>query len=748
MSTLPGVDLRALRDEEASPAQMFAILKQRRRTFFVVFGACMLAAALYCVLATRRYQAIGQIQVQKETLGSFGLDESVLGGADAPTSDALDYNVTLQTEARILQSDSLALQVIRELHLETTQDFFPPKKDQWGLPSWLFFWKKPLEPLTVGLDQAPDRRYAALKRFASHLKVEPITGTRLIEVRYSSPDPKLAAAVVNHLIAALMEYSYQSRFAATSQASQWLSAQLDDLRGQTERLQAKALMLERDTGVYGEDESHNIVLARLEALNQAWAEAESNRILKESIYRAASSGDPELISGLGGNAAAGSIPSMANSLGLLQNLRSQEATVRAELDQDRVRYGQNYPRIAELQAEWNSIQKAIQEEVHRIGERARTDYEIARRAEVDAHTAFERQKRLAGDLNDKAVAFALAKQEAEGSRQVYENLLAKLKEAGVLEGLRSTNITVVNPARVPSPAHPKSPNVLLCFAAALVMGLFSGSAAAFAEHAADHTIRSLESVEKMTGGPVLGLVPVPGCGPAMTKARASDQIMTIRYTDAPFAESLRMLRTTLMLSRSSNPPQVLLVTSPGAGEGKSTVSLELASVLAQQGARVLLAECDLRRPVLSGRTGVQSRSALSAALSNEGICPVPEPLPEMPNLDVLLGGPAPPFPAELLGSRRMQNLVQRWRNEYDFVVLDGPPLLPVADAAVLLRHCDAVLLLCRHGLTERRALKRGWDTLLRHAPAGMVMGAVLNAVPEGSSDFYEYYGYRSKGHGA
>ncbi|HEX3435647.1 MAG TPA: GumC family protein, partial [Pseudacidobacterium sp.] len=505
-------DLRAVRDEELSLGSLFLVVRRRRGILVSVLAGFLVFTTLYCLVVTRRYQATGQVQIQKESMGAFGLDESVMGDAADSASDALDYNITLQTEANILTSDSLALQVIKELHLETTEDFFPPAKTGtgWTLPRSLFFWKKPVEPLTVPIDHAPDRRYLALKIFSSHLKVEPVTGTRLIDVSYSSPDPQLAADVVNHLIGALMDYSYQARFTATAQASNWLTTQLDDLRKQTESLQTKAMSLERDTGMFGDDDSHNVVLARLEALNSALAEAESNRILKESVYRVASSGDPELISGLSGNSA-GAVASMANSLGLIQNLRAQEATIKTELDQDEVRYGPAYPRVAELQAESRGIEKSIHDEVHRIGERARTDYEIAQRTENSARRAFEKQKALANDLNDKTVAFALAKQEADGSREVYQSLVAKLKQAGVLEGLRSTNITVVNPARVPPPSRPKSPNLPLYYAAAMVAGLLLGTGAAFAREKTDDKVRLLDEVESLTGSPVLGLIPELAC---------------------------------------------------------------------------------------------------------------------------------------------------------------------------------------------------------------------------------------------
>lgn len=753
-------DLRALREDEMTLGGLAAVLRRHRAVFFYILGGFLFVVTLYCLIATRRYEATGQIQIQKDSVGAFGLEGSVMGDAADSASDALDYNITLQTEANILKSDSLALRVIQDLHLETTADYYPPSKaGHTGLfPSWLFFWKKPVEPLSVPLDRAPNRRYAVLKIFASHLKVEPVTGTRLIDIRYASPDPQLAAGVVNHLIGALMDYTFQARFTATAQASTWLTNQLDDLRKQTEDLQAKAIRLQRDTGMFGDDESHNVVLARLESLNEALAVAESNRILKEAVYRVASSGDPELISGLSGNSGVGTVASMANSLGLIQSLRAQEATVKAELDEDRVRYGSAYPRIAELQAELSGIDKSIHDEVHRIGERARTDYEIASRTEVSARNAFEQQKTVVNALNDKAIAYGLAKQEADGSREVYEGLLAKLKQAGVLEGLRSTNITVVNPARVPPPNRPRSPNVLLYYAAAVIAGVVFGAGAALLRDLTDTKVRSLEDLERLTPAPLLGLIPEIRKDKGSPRLRRSKDISftkTIKsenevriavssYIGSPFAESLRSLRTSLMLSRSSKAPQVLLVTSSNAGEGKSTVSLNLATVLAQQGVKVLLVDADLRRPVLHDRLRLQVQEGLSEALANEDVCPCPVPVESVPNLFALCGGAVPPFPAELLGSRRMRALLTQWRNDYDFVVIDGPPALPVTDAIVLEQVADAVLLVARHGVTEKKVIHRSYHSLARQLPQHAVLGTVLNGVPGRSSDFYEYYGYRSR----
>ena len=758
-------EFRAMQGGEITLGEIATVLRRRRQSILYSLAALLCLVTLYCAFATRRYQATGEIQIQKESSGAFGLESSVMGDAADGASDALDYNITLQTEANILESELLAQKVIEDLHLETTADYFPPPKpghSSWHLPSWLFFWRKPLEPLSIPLDEAPNRRYMAVKIFESHLKVEPITSTRLIDVSYSSPDPKLAAAVVNHLVSALTEYTFQARFAATAEASTWLAGQLADLKKQTEALQAKAVNLQRDTGIFGQDESHNIVVERLESLSEALAAAESNRILKEATYHVAQSGDPELISGLSGNSMGGLTGAMSSSLSLIQTLRAQEATVQGEMDEDTVRYGKSFPKIAELQAELRGVRTSIAEEVHRVGERAGTDYQIAERTEVAARAAFDSQKKLADQMNDKAIAFGLAKQEADGSRDLYEGLLGKLKQAGVLEGLRSTNITVVNPGHMPPVNRPKSPNIPLYYAASIFAGLLLGCLLAIVRELTDHKIHSIDEVEQILDAPPLCILPklasagtgllLPRLGKMLVSTAAERCVATradgFAAASSPFVESLRGLRTSLLLSRSSRPPQVVLLTSSVSGEGKSTVCLNLAMVLARQGARVLLVEADLRCPVLHNYVAGREDSGLSTALSSDAVAAMPVAVEGMPNLSVLLSGPIPPFPAELLGSQRMSELLVQWRSEYDFVLMDSPPVLPVIDAILLSQMSDAVVLVARHEFTAKQALQRSFRALSRQLPANVVLGTVLNAVSGDSREFYEYYGYSSEAYGA
>lgn len=744
---------------EVTLADLMALLRRRRRLMFGIVFGFLGAATLYCSIAQRRYEASGQIQIEKEDSSQLSRLNGTLSREQNTASDALDFNTTMQTEADILKSDTLALQVIKELKLETTEDFFPASatgRPGFGAASFLP-WVKPLEPLTVAIDDAPNRRDLALKKFSRHLKIEPVAGTRLIGIRYSDRDPVRAAAVVNHLIAALTSYTFQSRLLATEQISTWLGGEMGNLKSQAEALEAKTVDLQRQTGIYGSGESNNLTLTRLESLSNALAMAESNRILKGAVAQAAQNGDPEMLSGLAGNTPVGSPGSSSDAFALLHSLRSQEAAIRSKLSEDEVRYGPAYPRIAEMHAQLENIQRAIREETARIGQRAQSDYEVAVKAEAAARQAFEEQKKTADRLSDKAVALTLTRQEAEDSRNLYGNLYGSLKQAGVLSGLRSSNITVVSPSRVPPPNAPRHPNIPVVYVAALVGGVFFGVAGAFVRDATDPTVRSLVTIEATLGGAMLAVLPgfrrgrsfalprklsIPRLRKNFAQSCDASVPQALTHPESAFSEAIRALRTSIVLSGDGKPPKVILVTSSLSAEGKSTVSVNLAVALAQSGGRTLLVDGDLRRPTIDRLLGLPEGSGLSTALSDHGAPDEWQPIEELPQLAVITAGRIPLQPAELVGSSRMVEMFVGWRARFDFIVVDSPPLLPVADALLLAQEADACLLVIRHAATARQAVEKSFRSLQRHLPAAVKVGVVLNGVSDKSGEYYDYYGYR------
>jgi succinoglycan biosynthesis transport protein ExoP len=765
--------VRALPDGSAPLTIAALLVLLRRRASLILWPTlfCLAAAALSCLFATPRYRATAEIQVQKEDGGAFGLESDVSGlGVGQGSHDSLDYNTTLQTETAILNSPVLALRVIEETGLEQSSDYFGAHGVTRSFSP--MFWRSwvpkaaQIEPLSVPLSRAPNRRYMALKIFAAHAKVVPLAGTRLIDISYTDPSPESATRVANAMARTLADIIFQQRFDSTLQGSSWLSGQLTQLRRQTEEAQARAVALQRGTGVYGDDASHNVVLERLDNLNQTLTAAESNRILKESIDRVATSASPELISSLSGNSSSGAVASINTSLTLLQDLRAQEAAVRASLAEDSVRYGPRYPAVKELKAQLAGIDASIAAETSRLGARAHTDWMIARREESGALAAFDQQKRLAMQQNDSVIAYQLARQEAESSRALYEGIVAKLKQATLLAGIRSNNVTVLSPATEPSVAHPASPNVGLRLAAALGAGSFAGLCWAMFREATDASFSSIQELETMLGVPLLALLPAMspmvgmdapwwrralmrwsqrgGVSAGVVDKNARPAVQVIEQRASLYSEGMRSLRTALHLSRGGAPPQVLLVTSCLEGEGKTTIAVNLAALLVQGGARVLLVDADLRRPALHTYVPGPVSGGLALALSGPRDAALQQPFPTMPNLLLLSGADIPPYPCELIGSARMRELIGSWRASFDFILLDSPPVLPVSDARLLSEVSDATLLVVRHRKTPRHSLRRAITSLQKAGDKSVSIGVVLNDVSRNCEEFHQYFGYEGR----
>ena len=353
--------------KEMSFQDLWGIMSRRRKIFLSAFLLTIAVSGVLFATATRLYKGSAEIQVQKEAADTLSMN-NMLG--PELQSDAVDSNVTLQTQAQILQSDSLALQVIKELDLEKSPDF----RTRFNPFGWVMGLVAPSgipDPKNVPLEDAPARRAKAIKIFEAHLKVKPVSGTRLIDVEYLSSDPHTAAAVVNHLVQGLIEYNFQIRHNATREASVWLANQLADLRNQSERLQAKVIDLQRDSGVFsfgqtdaqGHEQVFTPALDRLQQATSQLEQAQSARIMKGALYQVVKDGDPELISGLAGNGMlTGASAGVTGSLTLLQNLRSEEAQTQATLNQLSAKFGPGYPKLAELQSNLESTQKSIRAE--------------------------------------------------------------------------------------------------------------------------------------------------------------------------------------------------------------------------------------------------------------------------------------------------------------------------------------------------------------------------------------------------
>lgn len=752
--------------KEMSIQDLWGILSRRRG---IVLGTLLLTIAVTGVLfatSTRLYKASAEIQVQKESADTLSMDTMM--GPESQ-SDALDANITLQTQAQILQSDSLALQVIKELNLEKSPDFRP----HFSPIGWVMGLFAPAgipDPQNVPLEEAPGRRAGVIGSFESRLKVTPVSGTRLISVEYLSADPRTAAAVVNQLVQDLTDYNFQTRHNATREASVWLGNQLSDLRKQSEDLQAKVEALQRDSGVFafgqtdtqGREQVFTPALDQLQQATSQLEQAQAARIMKGALNQVVKDGDPELISGLAGNGMlSGASAGVTGSLALLQSLRAEEAQTQAKLNELSAKFGPGYPKLAELQSSLDSTQKSIRAEAARIAARVLNDYTVAQQIEDKDRAVFLDEKNQAESQNDKAVQYQIARQEATQSRNLYENLVSRMKEADVVAGMRSSNITLVDPARVP--AKPAKPNAIKYAAASIAGGLLFGICGALFRDATDTRIQELGEMELLFAEASIGLLPyhdarserkrmadtkTPSIGAVHSSASnlmAANAAIAAAEPRAAYTEALRVLCTSLMQGNNGGPcGQVFLVTSPLSGEGKSMLSTNLAIVCAQRGKTVLLIDGDLRTPMLHQSLNLESGYGLSSLLFegniDEAESAVQVPFAGIPGLDVLPAGPVPAYPAELLASDGMAELVRICRGHYDYIIIDGAPILPVTDSALLSRYADFTLVVARHNVTDRRSLERTCQIL--RSQGVREIGMVLNGVKVSGGAQYRYYGYK------
>jgi capsular exopolysaccharide synthesis family protein len=731
--------LNAYEERELTVRDLLQMFRRRRAIVYCATGVILALGILLCVFSTRRYQATGTIQVQKES--SDGLDLDTLTGAGGNAVDALNADINIQTQASILQSNELALRTIQKLGLENTEEF-RPKASRLTALLGSFMPSSPPEPATATLENSPQRQASTLRVFHKNLAVKPIGGTRLIEIDYFNPDPKLAAAVVNELVQQLSDYTFESRYKATEAASESLSKQLAELKIRSESLQAQVAQMQRESGIYsigttdaqGREQAYSATLDQFQRAATTLSDASQNRILKEAIYQAAKSGDAEMLSSLSGNTLGGAASSgITNSLVTIQNLRGQEAQLQGQLDQMKTKFGPGYPKIAEMQANISGLQHSIQQEVGRIGQRAKNDYLVADQTWKDAQQNYNEQKVKADALNNKAIQYIITRQEADDSRTLYEDLLKRLKEAGILQGLKSNTITVVDQALIPT--LPTKPNVPMYLAASLAFGLFLGGAGVLVVDTLDNTIQDVSAIEHL-GLPLLGVLPRFG-----KRKRA---IEVLANPKSRYSESVRNLRSVLTRVKNAAPSKVILITSAIPGEGKTTLSMNLAATFVQQGRTVLLLEADMRRPAIRASMGLPGRSGLSRMLAGESSENAIFAHPQMPGLYLLPEGSIPAFPSELLESDRMRELLRGLREEFDVIVIDAPPVLPVADARVLSEMADVTVQVVRLGVTTKTALRRAHELLTAYARRPV--GIVLNAVVEGSSAYHDYYGYRDFNH--
>ena len=431
------------------------------------------------------------------------------------------------------------------------------------------------------------------------------------------------------------------------------------------------------------------------------------------------------------------VPGMSTSEGLLASLRSQRAGIEAELAHLQPVYGPNYPQVKQLRAQDASINAQIATQEHRVVELANDSLSMAQAAEAKAQGLLDDKTHEVYGQRDDLVQYMLLSQEYDSNRKMYESIVGRLREAAVDAGLDAADISVVDLASVP--LGPSSSSPLKLGLIGMVFGFFGGFTLALLLEKMDTRMRDAHEIQEMLGLPSLAMIPQ-----SHWKSKGDLEWVVgpelLRDPRSPFAESFRALRTSMRLSTTSRESKAIAVTSCQPGEGKSTVSANMAAVLAQGGKKVALVDTDMRRPSVYKRLRLEGGKGLSEVLTGYyTLDEVTQTHETLTTLDVIPSGTVPPLPADLLSSDQMSEVVRQLRERYDYVIFDTPPLLSVTDPAIVAAQADGMVLVIRQGYCTRRMLGRAAEIL--HELDVKVYGFVFNGVDASLPEYYGYLGY-------
>jgi capsular exopolysaccharide synthesis family protein len=578
-----------------------------------------------------------------------------------------------------------------------------------------------------------------IRSYLGSIDVRPIRRTSLVVIQATSDDPTIAA-----LIASRHSVAYQD-WVRTSRMSQQARG-LKFLRGQADELREKVVDLEREIADYAEANSiiavnkdENITAQKLALVSRQLTEATARRIEAENLYK-------ESLNSL--EKASAGFDDVST-----QTMRSELAKLDAEYGQLSAKFTESYPRVAQLKSQIAELRRSIEGQRRQIVAGMKAKAVAAAEEEKSLNEELEQQKSRAFELSKKQVQYNVLNRELTTSRDLLENVLKQIKETSLAVESNSSNVSIVDAPTVPPfPSHPRKKLILVL---GILLGLGGGIGLAFLLNYLDNTIRTPEDVAATLQLPALGVVPsfdsIPAAPPGSTVGaepgevalRGAEWDLPIIFLKAPkslAAEAYRTIRTGILLSQAGEPPRTILVTSAQTSEGKTTSSVNLAVSLSSSGARVALIDADLRRPAIGrefnvaiGTPGLVDILTGQRSVQEVGLTHLVQGITLIPS------GPIPPNPAELLGSLQMAALIDQLAGQFDYVIIDSPPILPVTDSVILSRYVDGVVLVLKGASTPRRVAN---DARRRLQSVGArVLGVVLNNVDVTSGDYYYYNRY-------
>jgi capsular exopolysaccharide synthesis family protein len=692
------------------------VLKKRKWWIGGIVGGFVLLALLVILFMKPVWQGGVTLQITQDK------SSSAIGGAASSMdplgsltgSSAMDR--FYKTQYAILHSPAMAYGLMDDLKLQEHASYKKIEK------------KYPHDP--PGIIR---QRYAKL--FLMNFSVNPVRKSYLVDVAFRSTNKKLARQVPAAVQKVYLDLCMKTRQQSFVMMKEWLDRQLVKMGDKLETSEKKAIAAGQKGDFMGVDMTNekmaamNVVLQKYVQLGRLLTTAQSDLSAKKALY--------DQIEQKGADA-----PVIVNNK-LIQDLRAQLITVEGQTSGSGQVFGPNFPQQKVNVARANEIQRKLNAEVSRQVLSIKSDYQAALKAENFLQQQFEQAKAKLGGMENGLVQYHMLQRDLQTNQALYEGLLGRMKDAAIAATMVPSNIAVINPSE--EPYKPYRPRPLLYLAVALFLGTMIGVMMAFLLEYLDNSIKSVEELEKIVNIPTLGMIPF-----LADEETHKTALETVAYFDpkSQISEAVSHIRSAIMLSASSSPPQAIVVTSCHPSEGKSTCTCNVAIALSRGGRKCVLIDCDLRKPRLHKVFNVSNKRGLSNYLTGGATMEEIVKPTEIPNVYFIPAGTTPPDPSSLLSSEAFRKMIEDLRTGYGHIVIDSPPVIGFADARQLSSVSDGVVLVFKHNSTTREAAKLAVQMLLHNN--SHILGSVLTMVKQeqmGYGAYYSHYKHYNKYYG-